>query len=231
MSDRPRYAIYFAPEPGTSLAEFGRSVLGYDAETGASAPFPDRLLGQFPDWAAMASEPARYGFHATLKAPFELRSGVDEHQLLGETAGIAARLAPIGLGELDVTLMSRLWRSRRETGPAKPARIESTIVRMLDHLRAPLSAVDLERRQASGLTDRQQAQLARWGYPFVLEDYRFHMTLTGPLASDMREPVLAALAEAYSGFRGPVRLDAVCIFRQPSRSERFRVTARIPLGG
>ena len=33
----------------------------------------------------------------------------------------------------------------------------------------------------SGLTDRQEALLTQWGYPYVMEEFRFHITLTGAL--------------------------------------------------
>ena len=42
MATSPRYAIYYAPAPGSELDRFGAQLLGYDAFCGDDLPFPGR---------------------------------------------------------------------------------------------------------------------------------------------------------------------------------------------
>ena len=70
-----RYAIYFAPHSGSLLARFGASLLGYDPATGAEVDAPDHPAFHDPLSLGWTAAPRRYGFHATLKAPFHLAEG------------------------------------------------------------------------------------------------------------------------------------------------------------
>ena len=45
----------------------------------------------------------------------------------------------------------------------------------------PPGAAELERRRKAGLSAAQEKMLLRWGYPYVLDEFRFHLTLTGRL--------------------------------------------------
>jgi 2'-5' RNA ligase len=98
--------------------------------------------------------------------------------------------------------------------------------------RAPLSAADRERRLAAKLTPRQAELLDRWGYPYVLDEFRFHMTLAGPLAADQRQKWCAALGDAFAAQADEeVTIDAISLMRQDDRGARFRVVMRGPLQG
>ena len=77
MADYPRYAIYYAPAPGSGLDRFGAALLGYDAFTGKDLPFPEDILQAAPDWRGLTGDPRKYGFHATLKAPLSLGARQD----------------------------------------------------------------------------------------------------------------------------------------------------------
>ena len=89
MADHPRYAIYYAPAPGSGLDRFGAALLGYDAFTGKDLPFPEDILQAAPDWRGLTGDPRKYGFHATLKAPMSLAPGRTEAELV---SACAARL-------------------------------------------------------------------------------------------------------------------------------------------
>jgi hypothetical protein len=93
-----------------------------------------------------------------------------------------------------------------------------------DTFRAPLTAEDRARRNPSKLTPRQRGYLDRWGYPYVMEDFRFHMTLTGRLDAERREPVIAMLRSnfAESGLR-TLAIDRIALFRQNDAGSRFRI--------
>src|ERR1700709_606024 len=82
MATYPRYAIYYAPAPGTDLDRFGAHLLGYDAYSGNDLPFPGELPGLPPDWRDLTKDPRQYGFHATLKPPLSLADDRTEARLV-----------------------------------------------------------------------------------------------------------------------------------------------------
>src|SRR6185437_5207903 len=97
MAPFPRYAIYYAPPAGAALDDFGASLLGYDAWTGKDLVVPEQIAQSVPDWIEVSSDPRKYGFHATLKAPFTLAADRREDELLAacETFAATARAIPI----------------------------------------------------------------------------------------------------------------------------------------
>ncbi|HET6519502.1 MAG TPA: DUF1045 domain-containing protein, partial [Geminicoccaceae bacterium] len=96
----------------------------------------------------------------------------------------------------------------------------------------PSDAAELSRRRAAGLTARQDALLLAWGYPYVFEEFRFHLTLTERLGEPERGEVMAVLADLTTPLRRtPLRVESVCLFEQSDRGSPFVATARYPLGG
>ena len=105
-------------------------------------------------------------------------------------------------------------------------------VDQLDAFRAPPSDAELAKRRRAGLTPRQEALLKRWGYPYVMEEFRFHMTLTGRLGGEERAVVGNILQEVSAPLlRDALRIDAVSLFQQPGRSAPFRIVGRYRLTG
>ena len=225
-----RYAIYFAPTRSAGLWAFASSLIGYDADTGASVPFPADLPCDVPDWRRLTEEPRRYGFHGTLKAPFHLAEGATEGGLLRAADGFASANFTFEVPRMQVSTIG----SFVALVPAAPCRqladLAAASVRALEPWRAPLTPADRERRLAAPLTGRQVRHLDLWGYPFVFEDFRFHMTLTGPLPDRLREPVRAYLERRWEAVAGALAIDAISVFAQPDPGSRFRVLARCPLG-
>lgn len=232
---RPRYALYVAPEPGTALWRFGGAVLGYDAGTGREVPFPSGPPFERPDWPDLVAEPRRYGFHATLKAPFHLAEGVGEADLLAALRDFTAARAALAVPALAVVLVGPLPARFVALVPAAPSpdldALAAACVRHFDRFRAPLSEADRARRRAAPLSERQVGHLARWGYPHVLADFRFHLTLTGALPPDLAEPVRAALAARYAALAPGLPIDGIAVFRQEDREGRFRIRERVRFGG
>lgn len=227
----PRYAIYFTPQSSMPLARFGASVLGYDVSEGRDVPHL-ALKGIFPtDIAAATAAPRKYGFHATLAAPFYLGDGHAEADLLRALDAFSHKAAPAGLGRLQVSLLGGFIALTPEMAPAV-GDLASTCVTFFDAFRAPPSPYDLARRDHGHLTQRQRDNLARWGYPYVFEDFRFHMTLAGSLGADERDRFLAALAEAFMPVADQsCAVDAVSLMRQADTHSRFEVIARKDLKG
>ncbi len=222
-----RYAIYYAPVPDRPLWDFGSALIGYDAATGKKLQ-PLVPQGQDPDrWMALTAEPRRYGFHATLKAPFYLSSDDTEAGLVEALQDFAAGHQRVALDGLKIRCigsfiaMTPLQESPELNGLA------ANVVRHFDRFRAPLSEAERERRLKSPLTERQIAQLDEWGYPYVFGDFRFHMTLTGPVHNDDRtglRDTLRHMAE-NAALANPVSIDRIVLFRQDDPKGHFKIIA------
>jgi putative phosphonate metabolism protein len=226
----PRYALYFVPRPDTALARIGAGVIGYDIWSGASLPQVD--LGLDPTLVREASvEPRRYGFHATLKAPFYLRDGASLAALEAQAAAFAARQAPVPLGRIEVRALSRFCAMVPASPPLALTRLAADCVQAFDTFRAPLGEADRARRLEAPLTPRQKAYLDAWGYPYVLDEFRFHMTLTGPLEAHHRLAFQDALAALWAGHDEPVAIEGLALVVQPTREARFRVATYLPFTG
>lgn len=226
-----RYALYAAPPPESALWRFGSSVIGYDAALAMDAAFPEGYAFEAPDWSHLTNDPRRYGFHGTLKAPFALAEDRSESELVDAAAAFAESRRTFVVPRLQVSLLKAFV----ALVPAAPCEaldiLAADCVRHFETFRAPLSASDRARRLAAPLTDRQKDHVDAWGYPYVFEDFRYHMTLTGALPDDRREPVRAALAALYEPLAAPFPVDALAVFRQERREDRFTVLARLPFSG
>jgi putative phosphonate metabolism protein len=225
-----RYALYFAPVAGRPLALFGNHWLGRDPESGAALPQPELDGLDAARLRALTEAPRQYGFHGTLKPPFRLAEGCDESALRRAIAAFAVRQESFDLRRLQVQEIGDfLALTPRVPVPALSLLADACVIEF-DSYRAPPVPAELARRQAAGLTPRQEALLARWGYPYVLDEFRFHLSLTGPIAeaaersrvmdllSSLLVPVLAE----------PVPLRELCLFVQPDRAAPFRLTDRFP---
>jgi len=230
MTSFPRYAIYFAAGRGSDLDAFGASLLGYDAWSGADMPVPENMTRLFPDWRELTQDPRQYGFHATLKAPMSLADGKTEGELLAACAFFAEAPRPVPAITATVDSISGFI----AVVPADPSveldRLAADCVRAFDCFRAPLTPEDRARRRPEQLTPRQRDYLDRWGYPYVMEEFRFHMTLTGRLEAGRRTSILTALRERFSAAGlSRLEIDSIALFRQSEASARFRVIGDWPL--
>ncbi|MBV8751661.1 MAG: DUF1045 domain-containing protein [Hyphomicrobiales bacterium] len=232
MTAQPRFALYFTPPPDSPLARFGAGMLGYDCDAGA--PVARRKLDGIDAGAAAAAvaEPARYGFHGTLMAPFELAPGRSEGELAQAIGAFARGRSPVPLGPLKVAGIGS-FTALVPAGPEDAVRtLAGDCVTAFSAFRAALTPHDRERRLAARLSPRQVEFLERWGYPYVFSEFRFHMTLTGRLPAPEQARWQAALAAAFAPLAAaPVEIDAVSLVRQADRGAAFRVIARHPLHG
>lgn len=223
---RPRYAIYFTPDPRSPLARFGASVIGYDSD--GRIDVPRMALGAVlpAELISATQAPCRYGFHATLVAPFYL-NGLSEEALRNGIDEFTAQAAPALLGVLEVnTLGGFIALTPRDASLAVNG-LAASCVAYFDRYRAPLSANDLRRRNSSELSERQRRNLEFWGYPYVFDDFRFHMTLTGRLSPEDRPRFHDALANAFRSVADESHLiETVSLMRQRDTESKFEVIAR-----
>lgn len=219
-----RYAVYFVPV-ATELAQFGAQWLGWDVNAGCAA-----ALTQAPDFdhVALTDRPRRYGFHATLKPPFALADGVTFAQLEQRVGDIAARHTgfdiTLGLGQLG-----RFFALLMQPAVPQMDHLAADLVVDLDDLRRPLTDADLQRRRTARLTDVQDQLLQRWGYPYVLDEFRFHMTLTGPVPKPLQDPVAHHLTTHLVPILAhPQPVTHIAIVGQDAQG-RFHSLSHIPL--
>lgn len=193
-----RFALYYLPPPGP-LADFGAAWLGWDVEAGRPAPHPG-LSGLPRPVSDLTATPRKYGFHGTLKPPFRLPEGTAPGALDQAVAELAAGLAPVSAGGLVLRRIGGFLALTPSGEAAALSALAATVVADLDRFRAPASDTELARRREAGLSPRQEALLGRWGYPYVMDEFRFHLTLTGALppevaaeTQDRLHPVVAPL--------------------------------------
>jgi hypothetical protein len=222
-----RHAIYFAPDAAHPLWHAGCAWLGRDARAGQPL---------HPPASDAVREAWRYGFHATLKAPMRLRDGATEAALLQALQVVAERTPAFDMPPLQVGWLDRFIALR----PAVPVaadhplrRVADACVAGLDTLRAPMTPAERERYLRAGLSERQREQVQRWGYAHVLEDWRFHLTIS-KVWPDPGVPEAGAMCEAArhhfaAALARPLRFDALCVFVEPAPGEPFVLTRRIAL--
>ena len=221
MASTPRYAIYYAPSPDSVLHRFGSTLLGYDAVSGDDLPFPE---GVTPDWREITEDPRKYGFHATLKAPTALADGRSEAELLDACAAFAGRARRIPVIEPVVDAISGFIAVIPAGRSDDLQQLAADCVTEFDAFRTPLTASGRARRKPERLTARQCDNLDRWGYPYVMEEFRFHMTLTGRLSDERRGPIVAQLRTRFAAVDlTRLAIDRIALFRQSGVNARFEI--------
>ncbi|MEI4469923.1 DUF1045 domain-containing protein [Frigidibacter sp. MR17.24] len=228
MNDFRRYAVYWAP-PAGDLADFTARWLGWDAAAGRERAHP-ALPGLPQPVAELTDTPRKYGFHGTLKPPFRLVDGADPARLCAAVERLAAGLAPVRLQGLRLARLGRFLALVPEGDTAGLAALAATLVRELDPWRAPLTTEDILRRHAARLNPGQKALLDRWGYPYVMDEFRFHLTLTGALADEAEaEAVAVALEPEIAPYLPrPLEIEDICLFGE-AEDGRFHILHRYPL--
>ena len=234
MATFRRYALFWAPPRGSALARFGASWLGWDPEAGEFVPH----TVPHPEWprlpapvAEITATPRRYGFHGTLKPPFRLREGAGFADLDRAAAALARTAAPFRAPKLTPARIGSFV-ALVPSGPC-PALddLAAACVREPDGLRASPDERELARRRAHGLSRRQEEYLARWGYPYVMDEFRFHLTLTGALDGELADVVFDTLAALTAPFcAAPLPVTEFCIFGE-AETGRFRIIRRYALSG
>ena len=175
--------------------------------------------------------PRKYGFHGTLKPPFRLARGTTEAGLRAAIQDLASGIRAFEASPLVLRRLDRFLALVPSSRCEPLSDLAAACVQGLDAFRAPPTEGEIARRQASGLTPEQNAFLERWGYPYVLGAFRFHLTLTGALkaavldeAEDCLKPLTASFAQQ------PMAVHEICLFQQIDGAP-FRVLHRYALAG
>lgn len=228
MQDFTRFAIYYMPEPGP-LADFGAAWLGWDAASGQPCAHPE-VPGLPRPLSEITQTPRKYGFHGTIKPPFRLAAGQSARDLLGAARALCASETPVELPGLRLHRLGRFLAltPQGDTGPL--ASLAGSMVRGLDPFRAPAPEAELARRRKAGLSERQEELLQQWGYPYVMDEFRFHLTLSGGMPAEQAEATEAALAAILPPILPvPFRIESLCLAGEDPEG-RFHLVERLPLG-
>ena len=228
-----RYAIYFAADADTPLMQLGTSWLGRDPFSGTSVQQPN-VDGLDPArFADLTTSPRRYGFHGTLTAPFSLAESATEDALFAACTSFAQMIAPFDLKGLSVNRLGKfLALTPGQTEPDLEA-FASLCVRHFDPFRAPLNAEDLDRRRQANLTPKQDAYVEDWGYPYIFDEFRFHMTLSNKLENEAETETMALGAKSH--FSAVTNSALTCrhfgLYVEPERGAPFDVHRIFELTG
>jgi putative phosphonate metabolism protein len=232
-----RAAIYFAPDPQQAAERawwqagcqwLGRDALSGQACTQVAVPGVDPAV-----LAELTAEPRRYGWHATLKAPFRLASGLNLPMLDNAVRALAQTLSPFELPPLEVNNMGSFL-ALRPTQPSPSLQaLAAACVTQLQPLAQGLTPEELARRLRAALSTRQTELLQQWGYPWVLDEFRFHCSLTGDLrhaTPQQTKNIGQAAREHFADLPLP-RIGSLALFIEPVAGANFVLHRHWPLAG
>jgi putative phosphonate metabolism protein len=227
---KARYAIYYAPDPESPLWDFGSRWLGRDAATRKDVKRID-IKGVKSNKVEKATQgPRHYGFHATLKPPFRLTEDHDRSMLDEALEAFSMAQEPFEVPALELAQLDGFIALR----PQEPCKalndLAANCVKDFDQFRAAPSKKELEMRTAADLTMAQHKMLETWGYPYVMDEFRFHLTLTDRLLDQDRQDILKGLEDAMENIlsTNPWTLDAITLMRQKKPDEPFYEVKRYP---
>lgn len=227
-----RYALYFTPSASDPLTLAAQRWLGRNAFTGARLEQPAVNGFDAEALSGLTADPRRYGFHATLKAPFSLAEGRSEAELIAEIGRFVSEVESFDIPEVVVGRLGSFFAVVPGDHCDPLQAFAGEVVRRFERFRAPLSSADIARRKPDELTADERQNLVQWGYPYVFDEFRFHMTLTGRVPAERRDAVESVLLDQFAEFHGRrLPIHGLALFREPSRSADFTVHSLFPLGG
>lgn len=224
-----RFAIYYAPSATSHLWERAAAWLGRDSSDGKLLNGPlagidrDRLLN-------LTQSANRYGFHATLKAPMALVDGTGEADLRAAITAFASEHAPLDLGKPRLASLDGFLALLVDDNEALQD-FAAHVVERFDIFRAPMTAKDRAARAGRHLSARQTELLDAYGYPYVFDEFRFHMTLTDRLVDADRAEIMQAAKTWFNPvLEEPLLLDRLALYHEPDTGKPFVRLADFKLG-
>jgi hypothetical protein len=230
-----RYAIYAAPGSGPGdpagalLRETAERWLGRSVTAGPVTPgVPDGWTREAVD--AITVSARRYGFHGTLKAPFRLAAGRTPEELDEALTRFAAGRERALVPRLRMARLGGFFALIPGAEAAALGALADDVVTAFDRFRAPATEADIARRRPDSLTPRQRELLKAWGYPYVLDEFRFHLTVTDSIPAAQRPAVEAAVTDWFAASVGAtVPVDALALFAEEEPGASFTLRSVHPL--
>ncbi len=219
-----RVALYWTSEISDPLTQAGNAWLGRDAELATEVPQPP--IAGLPE---VTAAPRLYGFHATLRPPMRLATGWEE--FIQAAYAVAEAVPPFDLPRLQVAGMDGFLALRETARSPLLQGLADACVRGTDRHRLRPDAAELARRRTARLSARQDEMLLRWGYPYVLQEWRFHVTLSRRLTdAEMARLMPAAELHLAAALAVKRRVTEIAVFTQLG-DQAFRIAKRIALRG
>ncbi|MEQ8443414.1 MAG: DUF1045 domain-containing protein [Alphaproteobacteria bacterium] len=227
-----RYAVYFSPRPGTPLHTFGRDWFGFDPETGDDLHYLPISGMTTDEHAAMVATPRHYALHGTLKPPFSLKPETSDQDLKTAVDSMAYTFPSFSIDRLALRPIGGFLALVPNEPSTALLSLAERCVRDLDSFRLPPAPEELERRRRAALTPPQEENLKRWGYPYVMDEFRFHITLTGRIGAETATELAAKIAPRLKPvLSAPLPIQDLCIFTEPEDGTPMRLWHRVPLSG
>lgn len=225
-----RYALYFTPPKDHDLTRAASKWLGRDAFSGET--LQQYAIGTLSEKyiTDLTAAPRRYGFHGTLRAPFYLSEEKSETELVSATDSFVKSQKPFVMPALKVGRLGPFFALVPTDDTTELNQFTDKVLKAFEPFRAPLTEADYQRRKPERLTERQRDYLKEWGYPYIFDDFRFHMTLTGPVPeqeADVVEEILEAFFAPY--LKTPVSCSGPALFVEAKAGGPFVAhTASLP---
>ncbi|WP_158285762.1 DUF1045 domain-containing protein [Pseudohoeflea suaedae] len=224
-----RYGLYYAPHPDAAFARLANAWLGRDPVTDAPVEQPPVPGFSREEFADVTAEARRYGFHGTIKAPFRLADTVTEAHLLAEAESFAASRVPVPVGGMKAATLHGFVALVPAGDAEALGSFAGEVVRHFDRFRAPLTPEDRARRIPSTLTERQRGNLDQWGYPYIFDDFGFHLTLSKRLDGGRAEKLRTFASDYFARHLAePLHIDALTLFVEAEPGRPFTQLARFP---
>ena len=229
MMKMKRYAVYYAPRAG-EFAEAAASWLGWDVTKGCDVDQPS-FDGLHLPLSELTKAPRKYGFHGTIRAPFRVASNVSETEVRSCVAELARNLAPLQMEGLRLEVLHGFLAFTPKGDLTELMTLGAAVVKGTNALRAPLTDAERARRNPEKLSPRQIELLDLYGYPSVMEEFKFHLTLSDHLTDTQIAP-LQAVAETYflHVMPEPFEIEDLCLFGE-DMDGRFHLIHRYALTG
>lgn len=224
-----RYAIFYTPQPGTALSAFGRSWFGRANDGVTLQAFSDAGLSG-ASFARLAPAKGRYtGLHAMIMAPFTPRDGIGADALKTQLINFAARRKPMATGPLTLARAGRFLVLRPiEAMPALDWLAAQCVASFEDFAASPS---DAERGEPANSNLSNAQRLLLESDPNALSEYRFSITLTGPLDAAHLERVAQALWPVLEEIcASGVTVDGLSLFGDSGGRSPPRLIGRYRLG-
>jgi hypothetical protein len=220
-----RFAVYFTPPQTDPLTLTASNWLGRDAFGGGVSPAcaAGRLSGAEIERHTLAAR--RYGFHATIVAPFRLVEDRNEAELLQAFGRFCRNREPFSLGRLRIGRIQDFVALVLESDVPALSALEQAAVAAFNSFCAPPTNEEIARRDPGKLTAPQRLNLERYGYPYVRDEFRFHMTLAGPLRNDAEAADVADAAQEVFApvLERAVAFDGLALFTEAKPGAPFDV--------
>ena len=220
-----RYALYFAPEPNSLWWRVGCQWLGRDASTMSELTQPAISGMTNVQMHTLTADARRYGFHATLKAPFRLAQAYDIQQLDAALSSFCEQQESFILPTPQVQWMGNFLALRPGTECAEINALATACVRHFHHFSAALTTSEITRRAKQTLSQRQRDLLLRWGYPYTEEEFRFHLTLSDT-QKDLHSATSTQLRDAavqYFSINEVLKISSIALFHEERMRADFKL--------